>query len=74
MGCVSTKEADDDPHVIPYQMKYTYLYESIHFWSKCEDVLSDAEDLRSGLEDNKDDMMDIADCDKLVDGTLMDAI
>ena len=55
-------------------MKYTYLYDSIRFWNECEDLLSTAEDLRSGLEDNKDEMLDIADCDKLNDGTLLDAI
>ena len=55
-------------------MKYTYLNDSVKFWNECEDILSNAEDLRSGIEDNKDEMMDIADCDKLIDGTLIDAI
>ena len=39
-----------------------------------EDLLSDCENLREGLEDNHDKMMDIADADKLVDGTLVDAV
>jgi len=40
MGCLSSKEMEDDPHAIPYRMRYTYLPDSIRFWWKCEELLS----------------------------------
>ena len=75
MGCFSSSEMDnDDENAIPYQMKDTYLSDTRDFWNKVEDMLENAENLRDGLEGNADEMMDIADADKLIDGTLVDAV
>jgi len=31
MGCLTSKEMEDDPHAIPYHMRHTYLPDSVRF-------------------------------------------
>lgn len=73
MGCGGSKESGDNE--IDYKMEYIPATDLNNFFSKCEEVLKTAEELRAGWEDSLEEMYDISSvCFLKAPPTLIDAV
>lgn len=73
MGCTNSSECDN-PNEIKSHMDPTKVPELDELFGNISNVLSQIEEIRSGLQDSCDDMMDLANVEILKAGDLMDAI
>jgi hypothetical protein len=76
MGCGAGKEDNSKKkeNSIPYEMKDCKIPDFMELFSKAETLLKNAEEIRAGILDSKDDAFELIDGDRIVEPTLYDAV
>jgi hypothetical protein len=74
MGCGASKDKDSNPNEIKSTMKVTKIGDFDDFFNSASDLLGGLEELRSGFQDTREEMNEIARTDELAHPSLIEAI